>query len=476
MKKSIIVLILILSSIMEINAEVCINGINYNLNHGAFTAEVTVGDYSGSIAIPKTVIYRGNTYAVTAIGDSAFAFTSSYAVDLPNSIEFIGKSAFQDCEFSAIVIPNSVVAIGENAFFYTKLKEVNIPYSVSSIGEGAFNYCTDLTNISVDINNCNYCSVDGGLYNKDKSILYAYPAAKTEQSLIIPNGVRRIANYAFICSHLKSIKIPNSVVEIGERAFSSSLLESIVISSNILEIGELAFFDCRQMKQIVVDKSNPNYCSVDGVLFNKTQTELYAYPLNNPMSSYKVPSSVTTIGEYAFACAPFLETVILPNSLSKIKSNAFYSCPKLLKIEIPNNVNIIENRVFFRCLSLKEVILPENIEKICKGTFLSCQSLKSIQIPHSVTIIEEGAFTWCCSLTSITIPSNVIKIEDRAFSYCRGLEKITCETQDPPKLGRNVFDNIGEYTCLYVPNGTVASYKADDQWSKFRIYTTSGSF
>lgn len=476
MKKSIIVLVLILSSIMVIDAEVCINGINYNLNNSALTAEVTVGDYSGSIAIPKTVNYRGNTYAVTAIGDSAFAFTSSYAVDLPNSIEFIGKSAFQDCKFSAIVIPNSVVAIGENAFFYTKLKEVNIPYSVSSIGEGAFNYCTDLTNISVDINNCNYCSVDGGLYNKDKSILYAYPAAKTEQSLIIPNGVRRIANYAFKCSRFKSITIPNSVEEIGENAFASSSLESVSLSHTVLQIDRLAFFDCQKLKQIIVDKSNPNYCSVDGVLFNKSKTELYAYPLNNPSKTYTVPSSVITIGEYAFASASFLETVNLPNSLQRIKSCAFYSCSKLTKIKIPNNVKNIEGWAFYRCLALKEVILSDSLEKISEGMFLSCQSLRNIKIPSSVKIIEKQAFTWCSSLISIVIPSQVVTINEHAFSYCRGIEKIICEAQDPPILGKDVFYKAGEYKSLYVPNGTVASYKAADQWNKFSIYTASGRF
>lgn len=454
-----------------------INSINYNLNTDLLTAEVTRGDYYGSIAIPKTINYKGYTYIVSAIGDSAFAFTgNSYAVDLPNSITYIGKSAFQDCKFSKIILPSSVVTIGEKAFFYTNLTEVYIPSSVSSIGEGAFNYCNNLEKIIVDVNNSNYCSVDGVLYSKDKSVLYAYPTTKTEQTFIIPNDVKRIASYAFKCSHVKSIKIPNSVEEIGECAFSSSSIESVFISDNIHTIGRLAFFDCLKLTQIIVDKLNPNYCSAGGVLFDKAQTELYAYPLNNPLKSYEVPASVTTIGEYAFACAPFIETIYLPSSLQRIKSSAFYTCSKLTKIEIPNNVRNIEKWAFYRCLALTEVILSDNIEKISEGMFLSCQSLKNIKIPSKVKIIEEQAFTWCSSLTSIVIPSKVDKINDRAFSYCRGIEKIICEAQDPPLLGKDVFYNIGEYTCLYVPSGTVATYKTADQWNKFSIYTASGRF
>lgn len=477
--KKIINLLLLLFHMATIYAikSIEINSINYNLNTDLLTAEVTTGDYYGSIAIPKTVNYRGKTYTVTAIGDSAFAFTgNSYAVDLPNSITYIGKSAFQDCRFSKISLPNSVVTIGEKAFFYTNIKEVYIPSSVSAIGDGAFNYCNNLEKIIVDGNNNNYCSVDGILYSKDKSVLYAYPATKTAQTFIISNSVKRIASYAFKCSRFKSITIPNSIEEIGENAFASSSLESVSLSHAILQIDRLAFFDCQKLTQIIVDKSNPNYCSVDGVLFNKSKTELYAYPLNNPSKTYTVPSSVTTIGEYAFAYAPFLETVNLPNSLRSIKSSAFQSCAKLTKIEIPNNVKNIEGWAFYRCLALKEVILPDSLGNISEGMFLSCQSLKDIKIPSSVKIIEKQAFTWCSSLISIVIPSQVVTINEHAFSYCHGIEKIICEAQDPPILGKDVFYKAGEYKSLYVPNGTVASYKDADQWNKFSIYTASGRF
>jgi hypothetical protein len=106
------------------------------------------------------------------------------------------------------------------AFCGSALKSVKIPGSVGSIGDQAFAYCFDLTSIEVELSNTSYCSVDGVLFDKDKTSLIQFPCHKHVNVYAIPSSVTRIAPEAFaICCALKSVTIPNNVQSIGYCAF-----------------------------------------------------------------------------------------------------------------------------------------------------------------------------------------------------------------------------------------------------------------
>ena len=100
--------------------------------------------YSGNVVIPESVIYNGNTYSVTTIGEEAF-FESSHliSVSIPNSVTTIGDHAFYLCSsLTLVTIPNSVTFIGDGAFGHCgSLASVTIPNNVTFIGGGAFAYC-----------------------------------------------------------------------------------------------------------------------------------------------------------------------------------------------------------------------------------------------------------------------------------------------------------------------------------------------
>ena len=141
------------------------------------------------VNIPKYVSYKGYSYKVTSIEESAFKRCYSLAsVTIPNSVTSIGDWAFYDCtSLTSITIPNSVTSIGDWAFYdCTSLTNITIPNSVTSIGDEAFRDCTSLTNIT------------------------------------IPNSVTSIGGYAFnSCKNLKDITIPGNVTSIGNNAFSN---------------------------------------------------------------------------------------------------------------------------------------------------------------------------------------------------------------------------------------------------------------
>ena len=254
----------------------------------------SIGDYAfykcrslTSITIPNSVI---------SIGEWAFIeCTSLESITIPNSVTSIGRNAFCDCtSLTNITIPNSVTSISHDTFWKcTSLKSVTIPNSVTSIGSSAFRCCTSLANITIpdsvisifdDVfiscdsltsievsdNNKNYSSVDGVLFNKDKSKLITYPDGKTDNTYEIPNSVTSIGSFAFsYCTSLTSITIPNSVTNIGVNSFEEcTSLTSVTIPDSVTSIGGWAFDGCRSLTSLTIPKS---VTSIDrNVFYNST--------------------------------------------------------------------------------------------------------------------------------------------------------------------------------------------------------------
>ena len=377
MRKKLFTLFLaVAASVGTMYAEkVKIGDLYYNLDATNQTAEVTSQNssypyWSTTITtanIPASVEYNSVTYNVTSIGERAFSSCRGLtSVTIPNSVTSIGNYAFSSCSgLTSITIPNSVTSIGDDAFEYCSgLTSVTIPNSVTSIGYGAFDDCTGLTSVT------------------------------------IPNSVTSIGESAFFkCSGLTSVTIPNSVTSIGYGAF----------------------YECSSLTSINVASDNSNYCSLDGVLFNKDKTTLIQYP-GGKQGAYTIPNSVTNIGDLAFSGCSGLASVTIGNSVTSIGSVAFSGC----------------------------------------------SGLTSVTIPNSVTSIGKQAFYECSSLTSVTIPNSVTRIGYDAFRSCSGLTSVTNFANTPQEIGRYVFDNVDKATCvLYVPAGSISAYQSADQWKDF---------
>ena len=181
-----------------------------------------------------------------------------------------------------------------------------------------------------------------------------------------------------------------------DRAFCCVILSEIVIPSSVTSIGDWAFSFCRSLSEIVI------------------------------------PSSVTSIGDWAFSSCYSLKCISIPKSVICLNGNPFAKWNGKLECLSPNFVfedDILFNKdksriISFRNQNLKSYVIPSSVTSIDDGAFSCCRSLSEIVIPSSVTSIGDGAFSCCDSLSEIVIPSSVTSIGDWAFSFCRSLPEI----------------------------------------------------
>ncbi len=254
-------------------------------------------DFNESLSVQFTIVLPEKAeyeYSVTEDGTVEITkYNSNNNVVIPNKIEgknvtSIGDYAFENCtNLTSITIPDSVTNIGQRAFlFCNSLKSITIPKNVQDIGEYAFYGCTSLATINVAAGNENYVSVNGILFNKDKTKIVCYPANKKDTSYNIPRGVKVINSATFHdCSYLKNITIPDSVTAIEHNAFSNcTSLTSVTIPDGITIIEEETFDGCKSL------------------------------------TSVRIPDSVTEIGRSAFNACTSLKNVTIPRSVIKIGS------------------------------------------------------------------------------------------------------------------------------------------------------------
>ena len=187
---------------------------------------------------------------VTEIGEYAFENCEEMtSVDIPNSVTKIGKGAFRWCDHMiSVVIPNSVEKIEDFAFINcAQLKSVIIPDSVTEIGENVFHCCFELTSITVDKNNPRYDS------RGDCNAIIETATNTLIQgcsSTMIPDTVTTIGNNAFENCDMTSVVIPNSVTKIEDYAFCCCQdLISIVIPDSVTQIGNAVFCGCPKISE-----------------------------------------------------------------------------------------------------------------------------------------------------------------------------------------------------------------------------------
>ena len=265
------------------------------------------------------------------------------------------------------------------------------------------------------------------------------------------------------CKELKMVTIPQSVTNIGVLAFYSCDIKSVNILASVKSIGTQAFSDNSELMSFSVEESNPSYSSRNGLLCTKDGATL----ISGTSGDVEIPSSVTSIGDWAFTGRRQLTSVMIPSSVTNIGRTAFRWCSGLKAITIPPAVTRLDSNVFRDCSGLTSVVIPSNVTSIGWCAFWKCSGLKSVTIPSSVTIIRGNAFGCCGKLTSVTIPWGVTGIAKNAFYGCGGLSSVTM-LGERPSAPRNIFSKCGKLKSIHVP-ANAKSWTGMTEWQGIPI-------
>lgn len=266
--------------------------------------------------------------ALETLGKKAFLECTQLAeVRLPNQLTVIGDGTFFKTAITQISLPTALETIGEEAFYESKLTSIFIPASVTSIAGGAFSG-TNIAEYVVDAANQTFTTVDGILYNADKSIVVS----------MAPK------------SSITELTLPESCIGIGASAFYGSGIKKLTVGSKLR--------------------------AIDGFAFCLSQ-----------LSSINMPESLVYIGEQAFAGTKLTE-VVLPKSLPQLPQAVFAECRELTTVTIPAALTYIDIREFFNCTSLATVnclgMTPPELEAVYESgeeQFFNCPSTMVLNVP-----------------------------------------------------------------------------------------------
>ena len=330
-----------------------------------------------------------------------------------------------------------------------------------------------------------------------------------------PSQLETIGDRAFANTALEHITLPRSLTMAGLETFSDmAKLRSVHVGPNVVAQGLFAAFARTPLlESIEVDAANPNYQSLDGVLYTKGLSHLATYPeAKNVGGHYSVAEGTTTIDEGAFTSAR-IASVTLPSTLRRVEKAAFVSS-QVTSLTLPDGFESMDNTAFWYMPKLERVdlggttavsdsafrydkalaevnfrpdlgrlalvedyafedapiasaALPDSVTSVGKFAFSGNSSLSRLHLGSGLTSIGEGAFVGATSLASLSIaPANSVFTAEDGVLYSKGDAGRTLVLSLPT-------NGATEFT---VPDGTVAlaDYAFSNNTSLRRVVLPEG--
>jgi len=521
------------------------DGVLFNKNKTALVRYPEGKYLSNEYTIPGTV---------TSIEGCAFRNAPIGSIVIPSNVKRIGDYAFGMSPLREITLPDGLTYIGSNAFYSTSLF-----YDNSNWNDGMFYIGNYLLGINSDANSdlivkegtslisvfwewscefeslmipesVNYivCSGDAEIktlyYNAiDCKTIIGLPLNYTKElvigenvknipadafvgcgdddiaPLVIPEGVEKIGNNAFMdsgfkelyynakkcyvlsnndifdgCFDLEKIVIGNEVVEIPRYIFEYCDITEVTIPESVTEIGNHAFYYCRELKEVVIPDNvtqiGENAFYGTAIYEDETKYSNNVLYINNHLihaldtldGEYEIKEQTVTISPYAFEDCSKLTSISIPQNVKYIGKYAFRNCSSLEEINYNAenceiecyygnfNGSTVAYGAFADCINnLWDTItlnIGEKVRIIPDGAF-SGAAVADFIIPDNVNCIGNYAFAVCGKVKSISIPDTVLSIGNKAFYGCFNLSDISLP-DTALSIGYLAFEDTNYYDNL----------------------------
>gem|GEM_PF-5655002 len=373
-------------------------------------------------------------HKVTAIGNP---YQSSYVNPNTSPEKFKEyECGFNNLdEYDLVVVPEGVDTIYRKCFYSSGFHQVRLPDTLENIGESAFFYDVNLEKINIPES---VTSIGGRAFRH--TLWMNNKRTESAQGLVIVNGILIDGIAA-----TGAVVVPQSVSHIAEWSFSGtgtggddipSTLSSVSIPSSVKTIGMYAFALCSALEKVDIQGSG-----------------------------------IESLGQQVFRGTAIKE-IYFPKTIKTIPLGVCYGCTELSKVTIAG-AETIETSAFQACAALKDVAFSDKLRELGVQCFSTCSSLNEINIPAEVTIIKDRAFKYCVNLTRVVLPENLEELGKEAFyvNTSEGADKVVITI--PEKMtdisGLNLLD-LDYATLRVLAGGEVQKYIDDNSVPTYQTY------
>ena len=459
--------------------------------------KIKVRDASGAVA-------EGLPSSLATIGKAAFSGARLQSVKLPSNVKTVESNAFaNDSSLKTLVLNEGLVSIGDGAFSGTNAAEVVLPDSLVNLGSGVFANMKQLNTVTVgrqvpagalaeafvgdgsllefkaDDSVANYSVADGVLFDKGKTQLVAFPAAKKTAGGVytVPETVKDIAASAFSGAQVSKVNMPEGLASIGANGFAGAALSSVVLPDGFETMGEQAFMGCSSLTYVniggAIEVPQRAFSKCVSLSTVNLRCDLNKLTKIGALAFSDEESGSSSSGDYGYDASTAsgddtdtatydgaIAAIILPDSVAEVGSNAFKNLTGMTRAHIgagltsggadlfpganalevltvagANPVYSAVDNVLYAQMDdglhlvksaaaskTADVIVQNGTVSIDREAFRSNRVIERVVLPEGVKSIGWGAFNTCDSLSEVVLPDSLETVADTAFNWDLNLD------------------------------------------------------
>lgn len=386
---------------------------------------------------------------ITTIGEKAFIDCKNLeTVKFNSSLEEIGVQAFANCEkLTNVELPDTLKTIGDQAFFRCyKLKKIEIPASLTTIGRGVFVGAADcldkdengeiaiIKGKEAEAHKSNMKNVtpptsdsvlaidaNGLVFNKDKTILYC--ALKHQDTLILPESLTEVQDYAFDGCVANVIRFTGKKPNFGSHAFDMPKLPEEA-DDIYYKLKATAYYPGDDESWKGIEKENFG----GDITWKPYEKNAIEDVYEGCKWVYNLDSKTFTISSNDGKPVeiPDFESYDDTPWAQEAKEEIEKNCKTII---IADDITRVGNASFGKLFAqVENITFSQNLKSIGKDAFVACgagtKKAPQFTLPDSLETIEDGAFASLEEFTEITIPKEVKELASTAFLGCNKLTTV----------------------------------------------------